>query len=469
MLLSVLSAILGILAFLPFDFFWLLGFVFLVPILIFFLKEERFWRLILGAFIFRLIFASGVVYFTLEPITWLSSILIFLGLPIAVYFVKKFLNRFNNYLILNSYFLILSLPFLWTFFDHLEARYSLLPTYIMSAGNVFGSSPFLGLAGVGGLIFLTFFATLINVLIAKIISNAGGFYPPKLNLRIAVIVAAIIFLGWRISHFQLSKNAVAYDNLKDSLKIAVVSANEKFNSAELDGLKNKLNSKQADLIIFPEDILDDFMGQKQTAFLMQKLAQESGTNLIATFDVLQNKKRYNSTVLFNREGEIVDVYNKNRLTFMGEYWPFADWRPFYLNQIKDKPESKNYAVFNPRNSYSAGEKKLLTIRRESALINFVSLICLEVHYPDVLKEYKERGARFIINPTSNRWIGVGVKHFLYLTNNLRRIEAVWLKMPIISSGVKDFAGIIKPDGRIDFVNFENQNKNYGLFFGELKY
>ena len=99
-----------------------------------------------------------------------------------------------------------------------------------------------------------------------------------------------------------------------------------------------------------------------------------------------------------------------------------------------------------------------------------SLICLEIHYLRDLKNYKKMGAQLFVNPTSNRWLDLGLYHFLYLTNNLRKIESVWLKTPIILSGVKDYAGIITPDGKIQSVNFENKNnaKNYEIFIGEIK-
>ena len=469
MLLPVLSAILGILAFLPFDFFWLLGFIFLVPLFIFFLKENRFWRLIGGSFIFRLIFASGVVYFIFEPLNWLSSILIFLGLPVFVYFVKKFLNRFNNSLILNSYFLILSLPFLWTIFDHFQARYSFMPTYLMASGNIFGSSPFLGLAGIGGLILLTFFAALINILVALIVINLKPERKPLSPKAILVVTVIITVIVQLLSYFQLQKNPVIYDNLKNSLKIAVVSTNEKFALKDLEEIKRELIGQKIDVLIFPEDAFNDSKNLSPKIF--QDLAKELNTDLTAAFDTIQDGKKYNSTVLFNKGGEIVDIYNKNRLTFMGEYWPFKNWTPFYLKWfIRDNPEIQNYAVFKPQSQYSRGEKKLLAIERANnkETILFASLICLEIHYPGDLKEYKKMGAQFIINPTSNRWIDLGTKHFLYLTNNLRQIEAVWLKIPIISSGVKESAGIIKPDGTIDLVDYEERNKNYRVFTGEIK-
>ncbi|MCX6812979.1 MAG: hypothetical protein NTV77_00585 [Candidatus Azambacteria bacterium] len=463
MTLPILSAILGILAFLPVNFYWI-GFFFLVPLFIFFIREKKFWRLIIGASVFKLIFALGTVYFTLEPITWLFSILIFLGLPVSVFIVKKFSQRLPA----ANYILIFTLSLLWTFFDHLEARYSLLPTYIITAGNVFGSSPFLGLVAVGGLIFLTFFAALINVWLAVLISKIKNL-PPKLITANSLAMILMIIIAWQISNFRLNENARDYNNLKNSLSVAFVSVNEKFNFSQADELKKDLASTRTDLIIFPEDTFSDFGGARSLDFY-KNLSKELKTNLLATFDTEQNGKRYNSTILFNGNGEVTGVYNKNHLTFMGEYWPFGNWHPSFYDWLrKNNPEFENYAIFNPQNAYAQGKKKILSINRNRSIINFASLICLEIHYPSDLKEYAKNGAQFIINPTSNRWLSLGTEHFLYLSNNLRKIEAVWLKIPIISSGVKDFAGVITPDGKINFVNYEDKDKNYGLLIDKIKY
>lgn len=452
MLLPFLSAILGIIAFLPFN-FWPLSFIFLVPLFIFFLKEERFWRLILGTFVFRFIFALGTVYYTLEPITWTASILIFLGLPISIFIIKKIISKFSHFsLLLAPRYLPLSLlPFLWTLFDHLEARYSLLPTYVIVAGNVLGSSPFLGLAAVGGLTLMTFFVVGVNTLIAGLKFRALGVF--------AIIVILIAF--WQISEIAIKKNSANYRSLKNSLKIAVVSSNRKFAAdSDIYSLKKKLAKREADLIIFPENDVSLSLP------LIQNLSKELNIDIAATFNTFRDDKKYNSTVLLNKDGEIIDVYNKNRLTFIGEYWPLGDWRPFFFNWLKTiNPGLQNYAVFNPKNPYYRGEKKILAMNS----VKFASLICLETHYPNYLKEYKKMGAEFFINPSSNRWIDLGTRHFLYLNTNLRKIFSVWLETPIVASGVEDFAGIIAPDGKTDLINYENQDKNYAVFFGEIRY
>jgi len=455
MILPLLSAILGILALLPVNFYFL-GFVFLAPLFVFFLKEDRFWRLVLGAFVFRWIFGLGTVYYTLEPITWILSSLIFLCLPILIFFLKKIYQRFLPRAA--DWTLIFSLPFLWTFFDHLEARYSLLPAYIMTAGNIFGSSPFVGLAAIGGLPLLTFFAASINILIAKI----------RWMYVLAVIL--IIFAAWQISNSELQKNSADYDNLRNSLKISAVSVNDKFNIKDVDGLANELAENDSDLMIFPEDTLNDPSTSPRSFDFYSGLAKELGAPLLAAFKTRRDGKKYNSAVLFDKNGEVADIYDKNRLTFIGEYWPFGSWRPFFYDWLlKNNPKFSNYAVFNRQDPYFTGSKKNLSINQQKNVLEFASLICLEIHYPSDLKKYKQMGAKFIVNPTSNRWLDLGEKHFLYLADNLKKIESVWLKIPIISSGVKDYAGIITPDGKTQLVNYESNSKNYGVFTGEIKY
>ena len=234
----------------------------------------------------------------------------------------------------------------------------------------------------------------------------------------------------------------------------------------MEKIKNEIINNEIDFLILPEDIFNNSPQELDLKF-WRDFAQKINADLLATGDRRENNKRYDSSVLMDKNGAIIDIYDKNRLTFIGEYWPFGKWTPFYLNWLKKThPEIKNYAVFNFKNAYSRGNKKLLTI--VNSQIQLASLICLEIHYLRDLKDYKKMGAQLFINPTSNRWLDLGLSHFLYLTNNLRKIQSVWLKTPIVSSGVKDFAGVIEPTGVSRLINFENQDKNYGLFIGEVR-
>ncbi len=500
MFLPLLSAGLGILAFLPFNLSCIFGFVFLVPVFVFLIKEEKFWRLISGIFIFKIIFSVVVLYFAFEPYGFLLSIFVFLGLPITVFAIKRLMK---DLLIVNSQWsIVLFLPPLWIFFENLQARYSFLPVYIGTTGNIFANSPFLGLSAFGGLNTLSFFAVLINALIGMVVLNIRKF-DPRLIAAVIIIVAA----GWQISQAKLQENFILYNEKLHTLRIALVSNNEKFDEEfsifksdvfteeekELAGLmidkklnllKSDLKDKKIDLLVLPEDMIDieiwnDTNREAQEKFNISNaglliksyanLAKELDAYLAATLTTLPNNKRHNTTILFNRKGELIDIYDKSHLTIGGEYWPFGNWRPFYYDWLRKITPTlgSESVIYNEAYRYTPGKRKLL----KNENLSFASLICIEIHYPQEVKEFKNLGARFISHTSSNRWIVLGLKEYLYLTNNLRKIEAVWLKMPILINGRYEMAGIITPDGKMNLVEFENllEGKNYGIFIGEIKY
>jgi len=459
MWLPVLSAIIGIIAFLPINFYPVV-FVFLTPLFIFFLREKKFWRLVAGAMLFRLIFLLGTVYFTLEPILWTQGILLFLGLPVSVFLFKKFVNKADSLLPI-----LIFLPFAWTFFDLLQAKFALTPSFTDASGNALGSSPFLGLAGIGGFVALTFFVALINVLVTSLITWRSN------RQVISVLIAAIVivvFLGWQISNFELHKNAVAYANLPNSINISVVSTNGTFTADSFGELTGELTDKKTDLVVFPEDIFN----QRTSSVTFQNTAKDLETNVLAAYDTFsdENGIKHNSAILFGADGAVLGIHNKNRLTFIGEYWPFGDWQPSIYTWLREQtPDIGTYAIFDQKNADQPGERNLLSVKIQGNTVLFAAPICVEVLYPDDLKEYKADGAQFIINQSSNRWIGIGLHHYLYLMNNLRKIEAVWLEMPIISSGVYSSAGITLPNGQTHSVNYQKGDKNYNIFFGNLRY
>lgn len=502
MFLPIFSAGLGILAFSTLSFSYVFGFIFLTPLFIFLLREEKLWRLILGVFIFKIILLTAAFFFAFDPYIFLLSILVFLGLPIIVFLIKKLDQKIPQKIPL----LFLSLPFLWIFFENLQARYSFLPVYIGTSGNIFGNSPFLGLAALGGLNILSFFAILINMLVATVIFNFEKKIFPKLNSLFIIFIIFIIIIGWQFSQIKLNQNFTFYENQNRTLKVALLSNNGKFDEEflifkneifteeektlagtmveeKLNPLKADLKNQKIDLLILPEhmieiEIWNDTNEEAWIKFNISNngilignyanLAKELNTYLAATLTTIRNNKRYNTTILFNRKGELVDIYDKSRLTIAGEYWPFGNWRPFYYEILqKVMPEvTTRSPVFNQIYQYSRGERKLL--RTED--FSFASLICGEIHYPNEVKIFKDLGAEFISHNSNNIWIDLGLKNYLNLTDNLRRIEAVWLKIPILINGRYEMAGVIRPDGKIDSVKFENSDgKNYGLFIGEIKY
>ena len=125
---------------------------------------------------------------------------------------------------------------------------------------------------------------------------------------------------------------------------------------------------------------------------------------------------------------------------------------------------RNYAVFDPSKNFSSGETKSVQLGD----LVIAPAICLEIHYPNEIKKQLGTEGNIILNTSSNMWVSVGLKQYLDLTNNLRRIESVWLKTPITVNGRQKPPGLVTPDGKIIGSDFEAKDRNYNIFIVDVK-
>ena len=512
MWLPIISLVVFVVSFPPVG-FWFLGFVALAPFFLFLVREKRFFRLVLGTISFRFTSGAVVLYCGFEPMLFLYGAFLFLGLPVSLFIIKKLFER-RLPLEKLQYLTICSLPFLWVFWDFFSAQFSFLPNFVFMAGNILGSSPFIGLARWGGIMGLTFFIACSNALIvfALLSGNKRALWQSfgqgipfkkivsegKHTMGILSLGAFLLLLvvGWITSRYLLSKAEDVYNARANAMRVIIVSTND-----AMDEIFSRLGSdasgeliKQSipflgqvseiqpgDLIVLPENMIVEEYGnvdheaknkfgienQGSLIAAYRGVAIDSETPLLGTFTTIQGGKRYKTAILFGENGEILQIYNKSRLTFISEFWPFGSWRPFYFDWIKDQnPEiAEESPVFDSRYRYGYGDKKILTLYNAK----FGTPICLEVHYPYDLKEFKNLGAEFFIHTSNNKWVRYGLNTYLSLTNNLRKIESVWLNVPIIINGRYEKAGVITPDGREDFVDFQSPGKNYGIWEGTVRY
>jgi len=486
-----IAAILEILASPPLSWYWLI-FIFAVPLFIFLEKERNLFHLLVGLLSYRLLASLGITYFVFDPFLFLASILIFSGLPLSFYFIKRLANK-------NLAFL--SLIILWPFWELLEARYTALPNFSMTTGSALGPSPFLGLASFGGLPTLTTFIILINFLVFAVYRRMKEKKPVKFSI---VLLAIVLASGFIISQLSLWKNANDYQLLKNIKKLALVSdngyldkvfKNKEFEPSQLSQkidealtpLFNDLKNRDSDVVVLPEAMIDLDLDKtiNQEAFdkfkisnngiLITKyaeLAKRLNKSLVANTVSIQSAKRYNTLLFFNNRGELVDIFNKKNLVITGEYWPFGDWRPFYFDLILNlapdlKKQYLNYPIYDVSKNFSRGETK--TVQLDDLIL--APAECSEIHYLNEIQARVKLGGRVILNPSSNLWLPTGIllNQYLRLADNLRKIESVWLEVPITSNGRRTWPSLVTPDGKIISADYTSENKNYNILMVEVRY
>ncbi|PIR90229.1 hypothetical protein COX75_00470 [bacterium (Candidatus Gribaldobacteria) CG_4_10_14_0_2_um_filter_33_15] len=481
LILPIFSAGLGCLTFL----FWsnplILIFVLLihlVPLFIFFLKEQKLLNLILGTFLFKYTFLiisvsplllKNNIYLFLFVAFFLSFFVIlpFLGFPLSLYFLKKKCR--------NSHILLLILPFLWTFWEIIGTFFNIEPSILLlNSGALLAPTKFLGLAKFGGFFSLTLFVAIVNTLVVGFFLNLKN---KKVAIFYSITIGLVIISSFYLSQINLERNAIEYQNRKESLKIASISVTRDFDSEFLKVILEKenlteekfneeltktlrpiiddLKKEQIDLIAFPEYFPGGLttIREKQKIepdkFLFnfyQKLSGELNTDILTSFEKVQDGEKYNSIIHFKKDGKF-EIYNKRHPSLLGEIMPSFVRRNYPLKTIK---KGEDFVLFKIKN------------------FSFFPVPCSEQYYPLDLIKAKTLRAKFLSNLTSNRWVDKKLlERGSFIHNNLRKINAVWLKMPIVISGWDDIAGIIRTDGQIEKVETVNE-KDYKIFFGEIK-
>ena len=475
-ILPIVAALLGVVAFSPLPYGYWFGFIFLVPLFIFFTRLQTLFVSLFGALLFYLLLRLGASYFSLEFISIGVSTLIFCEIPISIFLLRAVYKRVRGCEI-SPMWVLFSLPFVWTLWDTVLARYSPLPTTILSVGNILGSSSFVGLAVFGGIVGLTLFVTIINALIAIIVIRLSRLRRQGVRDIYLPLAGTVLILGLAAvsSWLILNQRSVEYRERTVHITVTALSITKYPIFSQRILAERAVQETSADLVVFPEVFFTnighaDYQTEAEMGAAIASLLPGDAALGVGVFNFRPSglDERYETAVLAGGGG-VQGIHHKAHPVFIGEYWPFGSWHPALYDWLRSRnPRYGAFAMFNKQNGYTAGTVNTLTATIGGASTTLAILVCSEMHYPSDILWYRAHGARFLVNSTSNRWLGKGKDHFLFLTNNLRRIEAIETGMPIIVSGFEDVAGVFTPDGREQTVSYQQTGDGYALFSGSIK-
>ena len=194
------------------------------------------------------------------------------------------------------------------------------------------------------------------------------------------------------------------------------------------------------LIIWPETAVPFLFADRPDALAALGDMLQDGQMLLAG-SVRQEGLRengdevrfYNSMLLINDKGEIVDAADKVHLVPFGEYLPLENLlRAAGLRQIVTTP-----------GGFSAGPR--LRVLDVPKFGKFLPLICYEVIFPGVASTLKEKPDA-IINITNDAWYGRTPgpwQHF-----RLAQLQAVESGLPLIRAANNGISGFIDGRGQV---------------------
>lgn len=292
------------------------------------------------------------------------------------------------------------------------------------------------ITGVYGLSFLLVSA---NAGLAYFLLTGGE--RPRRRLAPLVSTGLLIALALGYGIYRLSEEQSG----GEPLNIALAQANIPFESwralapkfyQDYPQMVSAAAERGAKLVVLPESPTP-FSYQNDARYRrhLEKMAAENRVWLLFNNNTeLANGRDtiyHNSAWLLDAEGRFASRYDKLHLVPFGEYVPMQRIL-FFADQLVQEV-----------GGYTPGRSIIV-----SSLdgIGFSTLICYEAIFPNLVRKFISRGARFLINITNDGWYGktsAPYQHF-----QMARLRAVENRRYLARAANTGISGFIDPYGRV---------------------
>ncbi|MDE2213053.1 MAG: hypothetical protein KGJ34_00760 [Patescibacteria group bacterium] len=469
------GGVLHYLAFPPIS-FWPLAFISIVPLFIFLWEEKKWWRLLLGAYIYCIIYATLAIIFIFDPILLSTGALLWLIIfGLCLLFCKRFVRSRP------WFFALLALAL--TAGEYFAGNFSFLPAYLIMSGIPLAGTPFQFTALFGGLFSTTLFVALLNGALADVVlSDLEGKRLATLQALSALCILLVLGLSVQVLAPKTTSLPLRVMTIAtgDSFAISATKLDipttvetpegraqlETVIQALLAPIGEAVDREHPDVVVFPEEMIDvrlpgvpfakaqEQIGVTNSGPLLEEysaFALVHHVSILATLVTFQtNGKKYISTIEIDKNGNFTGIYNKRLLTIVSEYWPFGHWLPFYwhweLGLLPKATQQEAFIADNPTGPFSNGAmvQPPLSINGVSAGV----LICLEGHFPYLYSQWRSQGVHLIIYDGSNVWLPQGRSIYLTFEMHIRELESIYTSLPIVVSGAGENPGLVWPNGKV---------------------
>jgi len=455
LVLTLLSGVLMALAFPPFN-YSMLAFISLVPIMFAVRKTSK--RQAMG-----LAFLMGFTFF-LITLFWLHVLVrqvdgfwlgvsvwlgyIFLSAVCALYFIPPILffsisvQRWDPYKWMNNLRLMFITTVSWIAMEYLRAT-----LFTGFSWNQLGISQYQDviltqIASFGGVYAVSSIIIWLNVAIyATLIQHVKTIKVRKYRIHTELMLGLLPIALTASFGLRTLFNAPPAG---ETVQIALVQPNilqeKKWDENSAQHIREKLLKQSEmvvrisglDLIVWPETAVPGFLRYSALDYqLVQKVVHHGTPLLLGTIDVQSatNKIFYNSSLLINADGNILNRYNKQHLVPFGEYVPFPSvMKKFTPVEVDLK---------------AGTESTIFTLPKKAP---FSTLICFEDTVAPLSAKAVRNGALWLINQSNDAWFKGSIEAEQHLSHAVFR--AIENRVPLARSCNYGVSCIIDSYGRI---------------------
>ncbi len=385
------------------------------------------------------------------------SLTAYLGLYVAIYSVgavwfQSLIPRYG----------LFAVPCLWVSLE-------LIRTYALSGmpWGLLGYSQYrqievVQIADHLGVYGVSFLIVLVNVAVAELLAwlmpLLRRFRPARLPWELVGVAVLLVGLSWTYGLQALSETSFAHIP-RSSINVGVVQPNidqavkwdtayREETLARFDRLTGQLGHA-SDLVIWPEAAAP-FIFEREPVYQLQLIASAHRAQAPILFGsptlrFYPDRKPYllNSAYLLSPEGQLLGRYDKQHLVPFGEYIPLKSSLLFFLDRLV---EGIGDFEAGPGPTIMTVTPKIGIAGVQPQPIKFGVAICYEVIFPDLVRQFADNGAEFMVTITNDAWFGRSAApshHFAMVV-----FRAVENHLAFARSANTGISGFIDPFGRI---------------------
>ena len=306
-----------------------------------------------------------------------------------------------------------------------------------AVGYTQGANPFvLQWAAVGGVGLVSFFVVLVNGLVALIIVQRGRRMARGVSLvTILLLVHGMGYLLYGVPDSEQDTLTVGIyqPDYPQELKMDRDYYDEMVVRAVAQS-KVLAGFEEVDVFVWPEALVLRHYEDTRMMAMLQELTESTGIPLFTgTMRMdFEEQKHFNSSVLIDSDGTVVDFYDKVHLAPFGEYLPYANYFPFLRGLI---------------GTMDAGsEQKVIPL----AVGKIGPMICFEVLFAPMAEALREMEADALVVITNLAWFGK--TNAIPQELEIARFRAVETRLSLIHAANTGISGVFDPWGRFRAVD-----------------
>jgi len=325
---------------------------------------------------------------------------------------------------------------LWVAMEFLQARLFTGFGWSALGYSQTGNMMVLQWASIGGLGLLGALIVLINLLLTCTIHLHG-----KQRLLAGLISMGILIATHTGGWFMVGTPSVEtdYKPLQVGLYQSNYSQEMKWDRDYAQHMVDKAgdftrrlttHTPRPDFVVWPEALV---MQHYETPEILGSFKQAATDAQVHLFTGV-SRDSYNSSVLLNPAGDVVDVYDKVHLAPFGEYVPLEPLLPFLRQAV-------------PGGGLKHGEaQKIMNVGGW----HMGPLICFEVLFSPMAAHLRSEGADFLTVITNLAWFGGS--NAILQELEIARMRAVETRLPLIHVANTGVSGVFDPWGRFIPIN-----------------